>query len=62
MIDIETLSYINDWLRSIFLAYFEVPFGEINILLCEDFFQLPLVDEKPLYTTLAKSISAIKGS
>jgi ATP-dependent exoDNAse (exonuclease V) alpha subunit len=38
MIDIKTLSLIDDRLRAILLAYLDEPFRGVNVLLCGDFF------------------------
>jgi hypothetical protein len=38
MIDIKTLSLIDDRLRAILLASSHQPFGGVNVLLCGDFF------------------------
>ena len=38
MIDIKTLSLIDDQLRAILLAYLDQPFRGINVLLYKDFF------------------------
>jgi hypothetical protein len=60
MIDIVTLSLIDDRLRAIFSADAR-PFGGINVLLCGDFYQLPSVAGKPLYSLSHPSVNAVKG-
>jgi hypothetical protein len=38
MIDLKTLSLIDDQLRAIFPASSDQRFGGLNVLLCDDFF------------------------
>jgi PIF1-like helicase len=61
MIDIQTLSLIDDRLRSILPATSDLPFGGVKILQCGDFFQLLLVGCKPLYTLYHTHVDVIKG-
>jgi ATP-dependent DNA helicase PIF1 len=61
MIDLETLSLIDDRLRAIFPDKSDMDFGGVNVLLCGDFFQLPPVAGRPLYSQHATSPAALKG-
>jgi ATP-dependent DNA helicase PIF1 len=61
MIDIKILSLIDDWLQAILPACSDQPFRGVNILLYRDFFQLPPVGGKPLYSLKHSHIDAIKG-
>jgi ATP-dependent DNA helicase PIF1 len=61
MIDLKTLSLIDDRLRLIFPDTSDQAFGGLNVLLCGDFFQLPPVNGRPLYATKATGPIATKG-
>lgn len=61
MIDIHMLSLIDDRLRTIFLGTSSQPFGGINILLYEDFFQLLPIGRKLLFAQVCSNVDALKG-
>jgi PIF1-like helicase len=61
IIDIKTLSLMDNRPRAILPATSDLPFGGINVLLCGDFFQLPLVGGQPLYSPRHSHVEAIKG-
>lgn len=61
MINLHTLTIIDSRLRAIFPAV-DQPFGGVNLLLCGDFYQLPPVGGKALYSVkLGKDAAAIYG-
>ena len=61
MINIHTLSLINDRLWAIFPSTSYLPFRSVNILLCRDFFQLLPVGGKPLFSRTHLDVDALKG-
>jgi hypothetical protein len=62
IIDLKMLLLIDNRLRAIRPQAADQLFGGINMLLCGDFFQLPLVGGQPLFASQAKHVDAIKGS
>jgi ATP-dependent DNA helicase PIF1 len=61
MIDLKMFSLVDDRLQAIFPATSHQLFGDINILICGDFFQLLPVGGKPLYTLRSSNVNEIKG-
>jgi hypothetical protein len=61
MVDLKTLSLINDYLQVIFPHHSDQYFGGLNVILCGDFSQLPSVGGYPLFTAKPQGIEALKG-
>ena len=61
MIDLKMLLLIDDRLRVIFPVTSHLPFGGINILISGDFYQLPPMGGKPLYSLRTSHVDEIKG-
>jgi ATP-dependent DNA helicase PIF1 len=61
MINLKTLSLIDDRLQAILPHNAHSPFRGINVLLCGDFFQLPPVVGRALYSSVCTSPETIKG-
>ena len=61
MIDLKTLSLIDSRLQAIMLNTTHCLFRGINVLLCKDFFQLPLVSGRALYSQQNTNVDTIKG-
>jgi hypothetical protein len=62
MIDLKTLSLIDDQLRAIFPAVRTSLWGGVNVLLCGDFFQLPPVAGKALFARSPTEVDAIRAT
>jgi hypothetical protein len=61
MINLKTLSLIDDRLQAILPDSRHCRFGGLNVLLCGDFFQLLSVGRRALYSSINANVEAIKG-
>jgi hypothetical protein len=61
MINLKTLSLIDNRLQAILPDSKHCLFRGLNVLLYRDFFQLPLVGRRALYLSINANVEAIKG-
>jgi len=61
MLSLKQLGWLDRRCRQIFPNCANEVFGGLNIILCGDFFQLPPVGSKPLFSTLDGSVDEVQG-